>query len=248
MRLVLVSVIIYCAGAESVAAEGAVAPAYPVPVPPGGRFDVHGWLILPMDQEKPTESLDNYTISAWFSHHVPELFEHSPHNFQIILKGQLKPLSCVAGEIFPFEIPYPPADDLLTFGFSFTPPSPFSLNDLLRGDITHLRGVYYNGSFDTPYERQPTALAMLDVEELTTAVYLDEFEKESFQYLQYLSYPRGGEGSNHFYFAHEIHAQPDFDHVVHGTVTDCVDESGVATTSKEIFRPGSYLDKYLLLS
>ena len=29
----------------------------------------------------------------------------------------------------------------------------------------------------------------------------------------------------HFYFAHEIHQQPDFDHVVHGVVSACVSAS-----------------------
>ena len=194
------------------------AQVYPVPIPKGGRTDVHGWLILPMEQPKSENATG---IHAWFSHHVPEFWTDSPHNFQIILKGTLYPIPCVEGDLYPISIPLPPMDELVTFEYSFTPPSPFSLNDLLSGAIVNLRGVYYNGSFDTPYERIPMSLATLHIEELTTAVYLDEFQNSSYPNLQYLSYPRGGSGSKDFYFAHDIHAQPDFDHVVHGTVDQC---------------------------
>lgn len=218
---------------------------YPVATPAGGRFDVHGWLILPMDQEKPVVTSHNsnvteYAISAWFSHHVPELWEDSPHNFQVILKGKLFPMFCVQGEVFPLELPYPPVDNTLVHEYSFTPPSPFSLNDLLNGDLKQLRGVFYNGSFDTPYERQASSLALLHIEDLTTAVYLDEFETESFAKLRYLSYPRGGTSSNHYYLAHEIHAQPDFDHVVHGVVSQCFYENGEEAAAPDDYAaPGS---------
>jgi hypothetical protein len=121
------------------------------------------------------------------------------------------------------------------YEYSFTPPSPFSLNDLLSGQTTSLRGVYYNGSFDTPYERQASSLATLDIREMTTAVYLNETEQEGFQYLQYLSYPRGGMDSNHFYFAHEIRAQPDFDHIVHGQISSCLGTDGIP---EEAYIPG----------
>jgi hypothetical protein len=102
---------------------------YPVPIPPGGRFDVHGWLILPLEQKKPissrqgqgqgqglkaeAEASEDYELTAWFSHHVPELFIGSPHNFQILFKGTLRPLSCVVGDVYPLSIPYPPEDNLL---------------------------------------------------------------------------------------------------------------------------------------
>ena len=144
------------------------------------------------------------------------------------------PTSSVEGELFPIDIPHPPTDELVTYEYSFTPPSPFSLNDLLNGDIKKLNGMYYNGSFDTPYERIPQSLSTLAVERLTTAVYLDEFATDSYQNLRYLSYPRStvAATAGHFYFAHEIHAQPDFDHVVHGTVTDCAASSS-STTSEE---------------
>ncbi|CAF4326346.1 unnamed protein product [Rotaria socialis] len=57
---------------------------YPVPIPPGGRMAVHGWLILPWNTNA-TEG----PIQAWFSHHVPEFGADSPHNFQIVLNGTL---------------------------------------------------------------------------------------------------------------------------------------------------------------
>lgn len=217
------------------------AKSYAVPIPKGGRRDVHGWLIMPMEQESPSNTSD-YGIKAWFSHHVPEFFMHSPHDFQIILEGTIIPTSCVEGEVFPLDLPLPPANDLQIYEWSFTPPSPFSLNDLLSGEIKKLNGVYFNGSFDTPYERIQQSLATLHIEDLTTTIYLSETETNSFPNLRYLSYPRkkltthtGGKEakSNHFYFAHEIHAQPDFDHVAHGILTDCTENM-----DKLIYEPG----------
>lgn len=203
---------------------------YPVPTPAGGRRDVHGWLILPVDQPLPADNTTVEAIEGWYSHHVPEFWTDSPHNFQIILRGSLIPTSSVEGELYPIDIPHPPADELITYEYSFTPPSPFSLNDLLNGKIKYLNGMYYNGSFDTPYERIPQSLSTLSVKALTTAVYLDEFETNGYPNLRYLSYPRSvkAASSGHFYFAHEIHAQPDFDHIVHGTVADCVSLTNIS--------------------
>lgn len=91
----------------------------------GGRRDVHGWLILPHDQNKPKDPTE--PLKAWFSHHVPEFWIDSPHNFQIILEGLLYPVASIENEYFGFNMPYPPVDDNLVFEYSFTPPSPFSL-------------------------------------------------------------------------------------------------------------------------
>jgi hypothetical protein len=181
-----------------------------------------------MDQPLPKDNTTVEPIHAWFSHHVPEFWTNSPHNFQIILRGTLVPTSCVEGELYPIDIPHPPADELVTYEYSFTPPSPFSLNDLLNGKIKRLNGMYYNGSFDTPYERIPQSLSTLTVAHLTTAVYLDEYETNAYPNLRYLSYPRSPVPavSGHFYLAHEIHAQPDFDHVVHAEVSACSSASG----------------------
>ena len=213
---------------------------YPVPIPLGGRTDVHGWLILPIDQPISNDNSTVQAVHAWFSHHVPEFWTDSPHNFQIILKGSLMPTSCVEGELYPIDIPHPPADVLINYEYSFTPPSPFSLNNLLNGNIKKLNGMFYNGSFDTPYERIPQSLSTLTIEQLTTTLYLDEFEKNSFPHLRYLSYPRSlmPSASGHFYFAHEIHAQPDFDHVVHGIVGDCSSSTSADIVSI-LSRPGS---------
>lgn len=212
-----------------------LAKKYPVPTPAGGRRDVHGWLILPVDQPAPADNTTVEAIEAWYSHHVPEFWTDSPHNFQIILRGSLMPTSSIEGELYPIDIPHPPADELITYEYSFTPPSPFSLNDLLNGDIKSMNGMYYNGSFDTPYERIPQSLSTLLIKALTTAVYLDEFETNSYPNLRYLSYPRSvkAASSGHFYFAHEIHAQPDFDHVVHGTVADCVSLTGAPVSDMD---------------
>jgi hypothetical protein len=200
---------------------------YPVPIPPGGRMSVHGWLILPWE----TNSTDG-PMQAWFSHHVPEFFTDSPHNFQIILDGLLTPLSCFNTEVtpIPIPIPLPPASDRLQYEYSITPPPEFSLNDLLLQRLTELKGVIYNGSFDTSYQRIPIALGTLTVRHLTTAVYLNESAMiPSYPNLRYLSYPRDMSSSainkplQHMYFAHEIHAVPDFDHIIHATVdtTQC---------------------------
>lgn len=211
---------------------------YPVPIPAGGRVDVHGWLILPFNQDKSNDS--SVPLKAWFSHHVPEFWTDSPHNFQIILEGSLTLIGCFENDTSTFNLPFPPADSLLTYEYSFTPPSPFSLNDMLSGSLTKLNGVFYNGSFDTPYEREATALASLQIDKLTTAVYLDENENQPFEHLRYLSYPRGQSGeSTHFYFSHEIRAQPDFDHFVHGTITKCTIDGQDMENTGVVSDPGT---------
>jgi hypothetical protein len=103
----------------------AKSPTYPVPLTDGGRFDVHGWLVLPFDQTKPSDPAS--PMKAWFSHHVPEFWVNSPHNFQIILEGEISPLPSVESELYGFNIPYPPQNSNLVHEYSFTPPSPFSL-------------------------------------------------------------------------------------------------------------------------
>ena len=210
-------------------------------LPVGGRFDVHGWLILPQEQLQKDNA--SYAIRAWFSHHVPEFWRDSPHNFQIILEGLIFPETSVPGYApLPLNLPMPPENDLEIYEYSFTPPSPFSLNDLIDGRIQQLRGMFYNGSFDTPYERIPQSLALLQVTSLTTVIYLSESETNGYANLRYLAYPRNKDpksGSKHFYLAHEIHAQPDFDHVVHGTIDGCDDAN-----LDLIYAPGNSLVPY----
>jgi hypothetical protein len=195
---------------------------YPVPVPPSGRMAVHGWLILPWDTNTTTGP-----IQAWFSNHVPEFGIDSPHNFQIVLNGLLTAFSCFNTEPTPgpIPIPSPPQDALLGHEYTFTPPPEFSLNDLLLKKLTELKGVVYNGSFDTSYQRIPLALGTLTVRELTTAGYLNDSKSvPNYSELRYLSYPRDMSPSGdtkpfqHMYFIHEIHSVPDFDHVFHGSI------------------------------
>jgi len=184
---------------------------------------VHGWLILPWEQPVPSSQHPAVPVSAWFVHHTPEFWTDSPHNFQIILQGTMTPMSTADNETFPIDIPYPPASDMLVDEFTITPPEPFSLNDLLTGKIQQLIGVVYNGSFDTPYERYAVAIATLDIQQLTTATYLNiSGAISNYDQMQYLSYPRNpgftsGESTQHFYLSHQIHSAPDFDQVVHVT-------------------------------
>jgi hypothetical protein len=234
--LVALSFLVYAVSASSI---------YPVPTPAGGRMDVHGWLILPIELHAETGNETRLVRPAWFSHHVPEFWHDSPHNFQIIFRGTITPTQAVfpSAPLQPLGLPTPAGDDLLTYEYSITPPSAFSLNDLLNGDIKALYGVYYNGSFDTPYDRIPESLSVATVEHLTTAVYLDEFEDRGFPNLAYLSYPRALQEiskheSDHVYLAHNIHAQPDFDHVVHGRISDCSSSGKKIQVSKVIKRPG----------
>ena len=217
---------------------------YPVPILPGGRMSVHGWLILPWD----TNTTDG-PIQAWFSHHVPEFWTDSPHNFQIIFDGQLAPIPCFNTEVNPqpIPIPYPPRDNLLQYEYTITPPPEFSLNDLLLERLTELKGVVYNGSFDTPYTREPLALGTVTVRQLTTAVYLNEsLAIPSYAELRYLSYPRDMSPSGdtkpyqHMYFAHELHSVPDFDHIIHATIDTtrchCDEASSLACTNERVLR------------
>jgi len=182
---------------------------------------VHGWLILPIDQEEPTSP--EFPVAAWFVHHTPEFWTDSPHNFQIILYGFMIPLPTVQNLTQNIAIPYPPSSPLLVNEFTITPPGPFSLNDLLAGKITEMYGVVYNGSFDTSYERYALSVAKFFVQDLTTAVYLNISDAiPHHPELRYYSYPRTMDSASddalHLYLSHQIHSAPDFDHVVHASV------------------------------
>lgn len=196
---------------------------YPVPTPPHKRQAVHGWLILPMEQDLPDWENTNKPVQAWFSHHVPEFYTQSPHNFQIIIRGTLTPMAYVENVSMPILLPYPPKYEIVGHEFTFTPPPPFSLNNLLNGDTTVLRGVVYNGSFDTSYERKSMNIGTFNINELTTAVYLNYSSAVvPFSVLTYYSYPRAitwnGNAQQHFYLSHFIHAAPDFNQIVQGII------------------------------
>jgi len=222
---------------------------YPVPTPRDGRIEVHGWLILPLDQSVPT---DDRPVLAWFSHHTPQIYHGDnstrvlppldfPHDWQIIFLGAIRPVSIGDSmPVAPIPLNYPPSAPLLIDEFTVTPPPAFSLNNLLNGDIKWLAGAVYNGSFDTTYDRIPTNIGNVTIEQLTTAVWLN-VSSEPFPTLQYLSYPRkpattaSKEGEVHLYMAHQIHAPPDFDQVIHVVV----DPAQCTGSPVEILKPGA---------
>jgi len=187
--------------------------SYPVPIPPGGRFGSHAWLIMPTDQPKPTNAAAQ-PVQGWFMHHTPLFGADSPHNFQIIFNGSLSPLSIADNITYPISMPYPPKDNSFNNEYTLSPPVDFSLNDLLSGKITRLLGPVTNGSFDTA-SQEDIAVAYLNINHLTTAVWLNDSSKViPFPNMRYLSYPRSSfniTGIQYFYFVHEIHTAPDFD-------------------------------------
>jgi len=195
-----------------------------IPLPPGGRNSVHGWLILPTEQPTPSNSDPFMPVAAYFSHHTPEFWTDSPHDFQIVLFGIMESMSTDGHITFPIPLPYPPETDFLRNEYTITPPNPFSLNDMISGSITQLLGVVNNGSFDTPYERYAMSIAKLSIKQLTTVVYLDNSTAiPAYPELRYYHYPRSTAkppafGRLHAYMAHQIHAVPDFDQVIHSTI------------------------------
>jgi len=230
----------------------AAAAPYPVPTPKDGRYEVHGWLILPLDQEAPQ---DDRPVLAWFSHHTPQIYEGDnstkqqpplqyPHDWQIIFLGSLIPLSVGDDEVVPIPMNYPPKAPLLVNEHTITPPPSFSLNNLLNGDTKWLMGSVYNGSFDTTYERIPTNIGKVSVVDLTTTVWLNASSAiPNYRSLQYLSYPRQpdaekvGETAVHVYMAHQIHSKPDFDQIIHA-VTDATQCDG-SDVLKQLLTPGA---------
>uniref|UniRef100_A0A7S4NUS1 Uncharacterized protein n=1 Tax=Paramoeba aestuarina TaxID=180227 RepID=A0A7S4NUS1_9EUKA len=226
---------------------------YPVPTPPGGRLAVHGWLILPFsDQIVINPSTDKPgPVRGWFFHHVSEFPASSPHDFHLMVKGSIRSLPTAGSEVATLAFPLPPAIPPYRVEWTFTPPPPFSLNDLLNGALTRLDGVVFNGSFDTSYERIPTNLATLHIEDLPTAIWLNSSsEVPVYQNLQFFSYPfiepESPYGQNvtasllNFYFAHELNAPiTDYDQIVWMTIDtqqckcECLDggDCGCPTTS-----------------
>ncbi len=136
------------------------------------------------------------------------------------------PVSVAENITYAIDLPYPPSSPLVLTEYTITPPPPFSLNDLLNGNITTLLGVVFNGSFDTSYEREAMAIAEFYVHQLTTAVYLNESDAiENFAEMRYYSYPRNLTSVTsvqtpplHFYLSHTIHSAPDFDQVIHASI------------------------------
>jgi hypothetical protein len=212
---------------------------YPVDIPTGGRMAVHGWLILPFDNQDTSDI--SKPIRGWFFHHVSEFPADSPHNFQIMVLGEIWSLPHAGKIVTPLAFPIPPETPEDLHEWTFTPPPEFSLNDLLSGNLTELQGVVYDGSFDTYYERIPTNIAHLRILDLTTAVWLNSSDQVPvYKNIHYLGYPVSDPQSNraitspvmNFYFAHELNAPvTDYDQILQVTInTDycqctCVESS-----------------------
>jgi len=224
---------------------------YPVPTPPNGRSDVHGWLILPI-ASAPTAKIDGvYSTLAWFSHHVPEFFEESPHNFQMMALAALYSTPHIPGvSPYALQIPLPTnGTDSWTLGYEYTitPPPPFSLNDMLERRFYQLNGAVYYGSFDSA-QRYAVNLGQLEILSLSTANWLNYSTDNPGPYeLTYFSYPvqlLQGEavGTVGLYLAHTIvsASAPDFDQVVHVNVLVdmCTDAGKEGDITRVLQAPG----------
>lgn len=182
----------------------------------GGRQGVHGWLWLPTDDGKAP---DPQRLRGYWSHHTPEFYTHSPHDFQLLMHAELRLQTALP------ELPFAQTDELVGNEYTFTPPYHFSLNDLIEGRTLHLAGNFYNGSFDTTYERIKMSNAAFEgtAQNITTVHYLNLTASDPIELLTYLSYPReeapvANATSRAVYMAHLIHVEPDFDHIVQARV------------------------------
>jgi hypothetical protein len=199
-----------------------------VSLSPGGRSSVHGWLWLPTDNlDKPNPSV----LRGFWSHHTPEFWTTSPHDFQLLLFAELYLDSPQP------ELPFAQTNSLVGNEYTFTPPDNFSLNDLIDSRSLTLEGNFFNGSFDTTFERIKLTTAQLQPFPTISLVhYLNQTSTDLIPQLPYLSYPRvesppctSCKELNQFdvYLAHLIHTNPDYDQIVHGYIdlTNCLDPS-----------------------
>lgn len=197
-----------------------------------GRVDVHGWLWLPWVTAAPTPN----TLKGYFYHHTPEFWTDSPHDFEIMVAGELildKPVS---------GLPFPPASALVGTEYVFTPPA-FSLDQFITGKVANYYGRFTNGSFDT-HQRYLLSNGHLVVTEMITVHYLQQNATAGYSKLPYLSYPRDisgnqNEGDNHFYFLHLLEQSPDFDQIIHVTLdpATCVWQGG--DSFEDLASPGA---------
>lgn len=210
-----------CTGPALAALPSLPLPSYSVPpaissnLTVGGRFSRHGWLMLPWNRSPSAPA--TMPINAWFYHHTPEFFEDSPHDFLLMVSGQL---SLANTSVTPM-LPLPPAVDTLGTEFVWTPPA-FSLNDLIVRPAL-APGLLQNGSFDTP-QRFDLSQGTIDLFSERTVHYLDSTNDCSYPTPVYLSYPRAFprgaalESPLHLYFVHQVWASPDYDQVIHVTL------------------------------
>lgn len=181
---------------------------YPVPVIPNGRVAIHAFVVLPIDQEVPTDP--DTPVGSWIVH-FPSFGVDSPHNFQLVLKGNLLPLETVNNDTQVLSLPYPPSSPLLYGDFQIAPPTTFSLNNVLLQTTTEILGILTNGS-DT------IAISKFEIGEISTAVYINDSRSViPLKQQQFYSYPRSVVASDvfHLYLSHQIVAAPDFFQVIH---------------------------------
>lgn len=178
-----------------------------------GRIGVHGWLWLPWDQP----GLFNSAIAGWFYHHTPEFFHDSPHDFEIMTAGKLTLDHWSSG------LPFPPKANLVGTEYVFTPPA-FSLDELIEAKVVQYYGHFSNGSFDTR-QRHILSNGTLELTDITTVHYLYANAPAGYEKVPYLSYPRNPSnttdaiGVQHFYFLHLLEKSPDFDQIIHVTIS-----------------------------
>lgn len=193
-----------------------------VDLSPGGRSSVHGWLWMPTmisGERAPNPQV----LRGYWSHHTPEFWTNSPHDFQLLLHAE------VALQTPLPQLPF--AETNVTVGneYTFTPPYDFSLNDMIEGRPLQLVGNFFNGSFDTTFERVKMSNAKFvgTVQSIAVVHYLNITSKDSVSALPYLSYPRVEAApcascdrlaKFDIYLAHLIHTAPDFDQIVHAHV------------------------------
>lgn len=224
-----------CTGPSLAALPTLPLPSYYVPasissnLTRGGRFSRHGWLMLPWNRSPDAPSTQ--PINSWFYHHTPEFFMDSPHDFLLMLSGQL----ILANTSVTPLLPLPPAVETLGTEFVWTPPA-FSLNDLIVTP-SFAPGLLQNGSFDTP-QRFDLSDGKIDLLPDRTVHYLDSTTNCSYANPVYLSYPRAFprgaalESPLHLYFVHLVWASPDYDQVLHVTLdpASCASDDTSADT------------------
>jgi len=218
-------------------------PALPLPArdipsnlnPPlgSGRVDVHGWLWLPTEQTSGPP--DPKVLTGWFYHHTPEFWTTSPHDFEIMVKGQV-----VLDDDVP-NLPVPPKVDVVGTEYVFTPPS-FSLDQLITSTVLNYRGRFTNGSFDTP-QRYVLGNGTLTVSDLVTVHYLSQDATSAYTLSPYFSYPRKiGDTTSavkHLYFLHLEEKMPDFDQIIHVTLDPTTCTYAAGDTISDVIAPGA---------
>lgn len=175
-------------------------------LPPDGRMASHGFILLPLD--KP-----NY---VWLSH--KPMFT-MPHDFQLVLHATI-----TDSTVHP--VPLPTNFTRLNNQWTLEP-DPWSLNNLINGNLTSFQARLYLGNS----EQGGTYLCNITlsiIQPLLTVVQLNSSEVEPYEPLRYSSYYLSNSVVQnktriYLYLLHEIRVQPDFDCITHVAIdpTDC---------------------------